>query len=627
MSQLPAWAPCIHHDSSEVYLSETLPRIGDEITVRIRLPKTKEVRAVYLRSRPDGEWRRIPMAIDSSDARCDWWSAQMPISMHHNNYCFRILTQTGSFFFNAAGPSPVDCPDYFNFTVLGDYDAPLWVREQVFYQIFPERFHNGDPSNDRQTGDETWMGKPVLQREWGDLPRHFTESRNVDFFGGDLQGITRKLEYLCDLGVTAIYLNPIFDAETNHFYIIRDFDHIAPCLGGDAALRELRAAMTERDMRLILDITPNHIGFCHPWYLDAVAAPECESAEFFYRHPKTGEIEHWLGVPALVKLNYESQTLRDKMYRDAASPIRKWLRPPYSIDGWRLDVANMTGNFWHHQRDREIWLEMRQAIKAENPDAFMMGEYFQDSSPHLQGDELDASMNYQGFNTPVRRWLGKGDHGVPQGHAFGDPHPLPTESLALQWQAYLTSIPYAIALQQFNQIGSHDITRPLRVAGGDRDLVKAGAALLMGFPGVPCVYYGDEIGMDGGTDPDNRRCMPWDEALWDGDMRAFHQAIIDIRKDSDALKHGGFQLLHARDELIAFARESRAETIIVAATRGETGDAVLDMALANIADGATLVDLLAGGEYVVADGKLELGRMSRGQALFLRVENTPKARE
>ena len=620
MSQLPAWARYIHHDSSDMYLSDTLPRIGDSITVKIRLPHEPAIRAVYLRSRPDGEWRRIPMALEPGGARCDWWSARMPIIMYHNNYCFRILTRTGSFYYNAAGPSPVDLPDVFNFTVLGDYDAPLWTRDQVFYQIFPERFHNGDPSNDRRTGDATWMGKPVMQREWGDLPRHFSESRNVDFFGGDLQGIAQKLDYLCDLGVTAIYLNPIFDAETNHFYIIRDFDHIAPCLGGDDALSDLRAAMSERGMRLILDITPNHIGFCHPWYLDAKADPECESAAFFYRHPQTGEIEHWLGVPALVKLNYESQALRDKMYRDADSPIRKWLRPPYSIDGWRLDVANMTGNFWHQQRDREIWREMRGAIKGENPDAYMMGEYFQDSSARLQGDELDASMNYQGFNTPVRRWLGKGDHGVAQGHAFGDPNPLPTESLALQWTAYLAAIPYSIALQQFNQIGSHDITRPLRVTGGDRALVKAGTALLMGFPGLPCVYYGDEIGMDGGTDPDNRRCMPWDEADWDSDMRAFHQALIAIRRGSDALKHGGFQILHAADELIAFLRQSRKETIIVAVTRDATANAELDMALADIADGAKLVDLVSGGVYIVAEGKLELGDLARGESLFLRLD-------
>ncbi len=622
MTKLPQWTSFVHHDSSELFLSDTAPRIGDTITVKLRVPRHAELRALYLRSRPDGEWRRISMAIAASDSYYHWWEAPMPIVMRHNNYCFHFLTNKGSFYLNQLGISPIDSPDWFNFTVLGDYDAPLWVRDQVFYQIFPERFANGDPTNDRQTGEPTLMGKRVLQREWGELPRPFNESLTVEFFGGDLPGITEHLDYLQELGVTAVYLNPIFDAETNHFYVIRDFDHIADCLGGDIALEQLRHAMSARDMRLILDFTPNHIGFHHPWYLAAKENPDAESAEYFYRHPETGEIEYWLGVPVLVKLNYNSEKLRDLIYRNPDSPIRKWLRPPYSIDGWRLDVANMTGNFWRTQHDSEVWREMRGVIKQENPGAYMMGEYFQDSSAHLQGDELDASMNYQGFNTPVRRWLGKGDLGVEQNQPFGDGNPLPTESLALQWRQYLTAIPYMIALQQFNQIGSHDISRPLRITEGDHDLVRAGTALLMGFPGTPCIYYGDEVGLDGGHDPDNRRCMPWDESLWDHELRDFHQQVIAIRRESDALKNGGFQLLYAAGDLIAFQRQSRAEQMIVVVYRGAGRSAAieLDMVQANVADGGRLTDLLTGRSYLVSDGRLGLEDLARGQALFLRVE-------
>ena len=623
MTLLPQWSDSIHHDSSELYLSETLPRIGDEVTVWIRTPRSADIQALYLRSRPDGEWRRVPMRIARSDVYYDWWSAQLPITMHHNNYCFHFLTQGGSFFYNQFGVSPVDCPDTFNFTLLGDYDAPLWARDQVFYQIFPERFDNGEPGNDRRAGEPTLMGKPVMQREWGELPKPFEESLTVEFFGGDLQGITRRLDYLADLGVTALYLTPIFDAETNHFYVIRDFHHIAACLGGDAALEALCRGLRDRGMRIILDITPNHIGFNHPWYLEAKADPDSESAEFFYRHPRTGAIEHWLGVPELVKLNYNSQKLRDRIYRGVESPIRKWLRPPFSIDGWRLDVANMTGNFWHTQRASEVWREMRSAIKAENPQAYMLGEYFQDGSPHLQGDQLDAAMNYQGFNTPARRWLGQGDLHISPERPHGDLTPFPTESLALQWRHYLTAIPYAIALQQFNQLGSHDISRPLRVAGGDRALVKAGLALLMAFPGVPCVYYGDEVGLDGGRDPDNRRCMPWDEALWDSEQRDFHQKVIKIRKGSHAMKQGGFQILRAAGDVIAFQRQSRREQIIAVVYRGadDMAGVGLDMARANLPDGSRLTDLLSGRSYIVAQGRLELSQLKHGQALYLRVED------
>lgn len=619
---LPDWARYIHHDSSELYLSDISPRIGDTIEVQIRVPSEADIRHLLLRSRPDGEWRRIPMAKARASNGFNWWAADLPITMQHNNYCFYFLTESGSFYLNQLGLSPIDSPDWLNFTVLGDYDPPAWVREQVFYHIFPERFANGDPSNDRPDGDATLMGKPAYKREWGEIPEHFFASRNVDFFGGDLQGITQNLDYLQALGVTAIYINPCFDAETNHYYVIRDMNRMSPTLGGDDALLELRQAMTARGMKLILDITPNHIGFNHPWYIAAKADPDCEESAYFYRHPQTGEIEHWLGVPAIVKLNYSSQNLRDKMYRAPESPIRKWLRPPYSLDGWRLDVANMTGNYWRNQNAREIWMEMRESIKGENPDAYMMGEYFQDSSPHLQGDELDASMNYQGFNTPTRRWMGMGDIGASGSFPYTDRNPFPTESLGLQWRQYMAAIPFVIALQQFNQIGSHDISRPLRVAGGDKALVKAGAALLLGFPGTPCIYYADEIGMDGGGDPDNRRCMPWDESEWDKDLLDFHRRAIAIRRESHALQQGGFQLLHASGDLVAFQRRSRQERMIVAAWRGDKGMKAinLDMRLADVPDGGQLTDLLSGSEFSVSGGKLTLADLAHGQALFLRVE-------
>jgi len=620
MTQLPDWTHYIHHDSSEVYLSDITPKINDTITVKIRLPLNAEFNALFLRSRPDGEWKRIRMEKVEIGAVCEWWSAEMPITMYHNNYCFHFLADTGSFFYNQYGVSPIDSPDWFNFTVLGDYNAPAWVREQVFYQIFPERFENGDPSNDRIAGEASPMGKPVQVREWGGIPKPFEETQTVEFFGGDLQGITQHLDYLQDLGVTAIYLTPIFDAETNHFYDIRDFDKVAENLGGNQALQDLREAMTTRNMKLILDITPNHIGFLNKWFVDAQADPDSETAEYFFRHPDTGEFEYWLGVPTLVKLNYTSQKLRDVMYRNEDSPIRKWLKPPYNIDGWRLDVANMTGNYWQHQDGSEVWREMREAIKDENPDAYMLGEYFQDSSPHLTGDGLDATMNYQGFNTPVRRWIGRGDLGVEEQTDWGDPTPFPTESLALQWRQYMTSIPYIIALQQFNQIGSHDVSRPLYVTDGNTALVKAGTALLIGFPGAPCIYYADEIGMEGGHDPDNRRCMPWDDTQWDKDLRAYHQQLIAIRKGSHALQHGGFQVLYAEGDLIVFQRQSLQEQMIIAVYRGteELPATSIDMVKASIADGKTLTDLLTGWTFTVNDGELILGGLHQGQAMFLR---------
>ena len=201
--------------------------------------------------------------------------------------------------------------------------------------------------------------------------------------------------------------------------------------------------------------------------------------------------------------------------------------------------------------------------------------------------------------------------------------PLPTESLALQWRQYLTAIPYMIALQQFNQIGSHDISRPLRVTEGDHDLVRAGTALLMGFPGTPCIYYGDEVGLDGGTRSRQSSLYALGRILYGIKSCAPSiKQVIAIRRESDALKNGGFQLLYAAGDLIAFQRQSRAEQMIVVVYRGAGGSAAvqLDMALANVADGGRLTDLLTGRSYLVSDGSLGLENLDHGHALFLRVE-------
>jgi alpha-glucosidase len=617
---LPTWTAGVHHDGSDLYVSNPLPQMEEKITIKLRVPLNAPVQHIFLRAALDGETHMAKLAVIEETSVASIWACQLQIDQPRIEYRFKLMTNEGAYFYNAIGTSRADSPEYYDFTILANYHAPLWVRDMVFYQIFPDRFHNGDPSNDVQDNEWVREGKPTVRRTWGELPLPWKEARSVDFFGGDLQGVTQKLDYLQQLGVNGVYLTPIFPAASNHRYDVTTFDKIDPHLGGDAALAELRAALDTHNMRLMLDITPNHVGVTNEWFNKAQKDRNAPEAEFFF-HTKQGFYETWLGVSSLIKLNWGSQRLRDWMYRNPDSALRRWLKPPYRIDSWRMDVANMTGNLRTFQLDHEIWAEMSPQLKQDNRDLYLIGEYFPDGTPHTQGDELDAAMNYAGFNIPVRRWLGGEDVGLQDGQPYADPTLLPTEAMALQWRRFMAAVPYVIVLQQFNQLDSHDTTRLLNVCDGDKALVKLGIALLMAFPGVPCIYYGTEIGMEGDKDPDNRRCMIWEENAWDKDMLAFHQRIIALRKDAPALKHGSFQLLYAEDETVAFVREAPGQTLVFVGQRNAAaGKLSLPVGIGGIADGAVLKDLLTDAEYSVDSGMLRLPPLARGAALLLEVQ-------
>ncbi|MAU08854.1 MAG: alpha-glycosidase [Anaerolineaceae bacterium] len=622
MAALPAWTAGVHHDGSIMHISNPLPALNETVSLTLRTPANAPINHIFLRAIIDGEYHRVEMTISSHNDVAKIWTADLKLPQAHVDYCFKLMTTEGSYYYTARGIYRSDTPDSDYFTLLAGYQAPAWVHDAIFYQIFPDRFNNGDPSNDTRPGETEVLGHKSTKPEWGELPTPWEKSGSMDFFGGDLQGITNRLDYLQDLGVNALYLCPIFKAGTNHKYDIQDFWQIDKHFGGNEALVALREELDRRGMHIILDITTNHIGNGNPWYLDAKDNPNASTADFFDYDPETGKIDTWLGVPLLIKLNYKSQLLRDRMYRDKDAALRYWLNEPYRIDGWRLDVANMTGNLRENQLDHEVWREMRPYIKNEHSEAYLLGEYFMDGTPHLTGDELDASMNYTGFNVPIRRWIGGEDVGVADGNPYGDTELLPSDAVAGQWQRFMAAVPYAISLQQFNQLGSHDTTRILHVAGEDKALVRVGLALLIGFPGTPCIYYGDEIGMTGGKDPDNRRCMPWDESQWDTNMLAYYRKLLSIRKSSSALKYGGFQMLFADGDLLAYQRHTPDQTLIVVGYRGigTSPSYQIPAWQGGLVDGTQLKDLLSGEVYSVANGMLPLSGLEHGQALILELQ-------
>jgi alpha-glucosidase len=288
-------------------------------------------------------------------------------------------------------------------------------------------------------------------------------------------------------------------------------------------------------MRFILDIVPNHCGVAHPWFQTALKDPNTETAEYFTFHQHPENYESWLGVSSLPKLNYRSQALRNVIYASPQAVFRHWLRAPYSIDGWRVDVANMLARHGADQLESEVWSGIRQAVKEENPEAYLLGENFFDGSPQLQGDKLDATMNYAGLTKPLWYWLNCFEiHQPGRPHKVKSNTPWPTQALVESWQASRAASPWTIARQQFNLLGSHDTPRALSLVDGDQARNRLAVALLMTYIGVPCVYYGDEIGMGGKDTLEARNCMNWDSSEWNLELRTFYQTLIKLRRSSPA---------------------------------------------------------------------------------------------
>ncbi len=602
----PHWTAGVHHDGSPRYVVADRFVPGATVTLRLRTGLEAPIERIFVCTSPDGEQHMEPMRQTGTDAACQWWEADLRLSGLHNRYRFYLLTAEDAWWLTAAGVmrhTPTDASD---FNILANYQAPDWVHDTVFYQIFPDRFADGDPSNNVRSGEYLCYGQPVVARSWGERPRRHNESGGVEFFGGDLQGIVQRLDYIQELGASALYLNPIFTAPSNHKYDVEDYKQVDRHFGGDAALVELRQALDERGMKLILDMVPNHCGTTNPWFLAAQTDPAAPTADFFTFKQRPDDYVSWMGVRSLPKLNYRSERLREWMYAGEDAIMRYWLRPPFRVDGWRLDVANMLARQGESQLDHKIGRGMRRAVKAESPHAYLFGENFYDGTPQLQGDELDAVMNYRGFSLPLLSWLVGFDIYRTWRPELVDPQPLPTEALAAQWRAFMSAVPWQIATQQFNLLGSHDTPRIATILDDDETCVRVAVTLLFTYPGVPSVYYGDEIGLNGGGDPDNRRCMPWDPHEWNADRRAFYQALMKLRRTSPALRQGGYQLLYASGDTLAFQRESNEERLIVVARRGNDGLVALPVLHAGLPDGIHLHELLTGNEAVVTNGMLLL---------------------
>lgn len=622
MTRKPAWIRSISHCSNHEYLSNPYPKLGDVIMVSLQVDADAPIEQIILRTMPDGEQQFTTMARGGVSRGLQTWQAELVVNQPLVSYRFGIQTTGHAWWMNAVGASIQEPLSLFDFKIIADLNPISWLREAIFYQIFPDRFENGDPTNDPDREEVGYRGMVRETLPWGQ-PREGGDYE-VAFYGGDLQGINQRLEHLLNLGVNAIYLNPVFTSLSNHRYDGINYEQVDPVLGGDEALVALRQHLNEHGMHYTLDIAPNHCGYMHPWFQQAREDKDSLEAGFFYFDQHPDQYVSWMGHKYVPKLNYASKELRRRMYEGEESVIKRWLKPPFSADGWRVDVANMLGRHNEQQLDGEVIGGIRQAVKSVNPQAYLIGENFYEASEQLDGNGWDAVMNYAGFSGPLWNWL-SGVHldALNWEGEFTSHRPWPTEALVRTWQDHMASVPWQITCQQFNLLDSHDTRRIRSTVNGNDALQRMAAIIQFTFPGVPCVYYGDEIGMMDEPGFGSRNCMQWDENRWNKPLWDFYRKLIDFRKNSEILKDGSFRILYWEKDLVLYERELDGKRILVSANRSPVTRSAKPLKLINgrIMEGTRFKSLFEGHDAFASSDQLTLPALPQGAVIWIETEH------
>lgn len=553
---------CPHHDGSALYVQTQPTRLGQVIKVRVRVPADTGEKAVHLRVVRDGEPFLSPATLVASTDFERWYEADLEIMNPVVNYRFLIELEGGYAWLNGSGVYCREVPDAHDFRVTIFAPAPTWARESVVYQIFPDRFARSQAADERPA--PAWA---IEAKDWNEDPIPSGAGVAQHFFGGDLDGITERLDYLQDLGVTTVYLTPVFPGQSNHRYDAKTFDYVDPVLGGNDAYARLTAAVHARGMKIMGDVTTNHTGDTHEWFLTARKDPASVEHNYFYWTDDEVGYAYWKFATSLPKLNYHSQELHRAMIDGPDSVIGKWLAPPFSLDGWRVDVANMTGRYLADDMTHDLAKAVRRTALDQNSQALIIAEHFHDASRDLDGDGWHANMNYTAFTRPVWSWVVDPELGNP---AFGLPATLPRCSgtdMVQSMREFDSAIPFAVTAAQWNMLGSHDTPR-LATLVGDTKMVEVAAGMLLTYVGVPVIFAGDEVGLTGINGEHARKTMPWDDpARWNAKIHEIYQKLIAVRTESSAIKNGGLRWLTVTDNAVVFLRETQDEAVLVALSR------------------------------------------------------------
>ncbi len=616
----------IFSDETSSYVNPSEPSAYDDVSISIRVAKDDVDKVELLYGKDFGQ--EAGLRKYHSDLYFDYYRLYIDMPETVFRYIFKISKAEEVLYFDRVGLSE-NMRVFQSFELIPDFKTPAWAKGALMYQIFVDRFCRGDESNDVLDDEYIYLGMESRRiTNWDELPSTFDVGY---FYGGDLQGVCNKLDYLKSLGVEAIYFNPIFVSPSNHKYDAQDYEHIDPHYGkivkdGGEVLEEdadnnlkatkymIRTTAKEnleasdkffadfvdiahsKGIKIILDGVFNHCGSFHKW-LDresiyknsgeyekgAFHGVDSPYREFFRFHEDSSYYDGWWGHDTLPKLFYENS---DELVEEVLSIARKWLLPPFNVDGWRLDVAADLG----HSEDfnHRFWTKFRREVKKVKPDALILAEHYGDPYSWLNGKQWDTVMNYDAFMEPLSFFLtGMEKHSEAYyEEKRGDGK--------LFWHSLLYSkarMPMPSYMCSMNQLSNHDhsrfLTRTNRMVGRlhtkgsmaasegiDVSVFRQAVVMQMSLQGAPTLYYGDEVGLCGWTDPDNRRSFPWGKEDWN--LLEFHKYVISIHKSSKALREGSLIPVLGERNLIAYIRAYKDEAVLIVVY---TGDEVIRVEL------------------------------------------------
>jgi alpha-glucosidase len=557
-----------HHDGSPLYVSDEAPELGTSTTVRVRTSADDPIEEVWLRTTYDAEPVYHPMT-STTTGDVVWWEGELPVHNPVTHYRFLLVRSGGEEqeWLTGSGLVDHDLPDAADFRLTAHAPAPDWGRDGVVYQVFPDRFARSAAADLREVPD--W----ALPAEWDDeVVFEGSDPRTpMQLYGGDLDGITEHLDHVAEVGADIVYTTPVFPGESNHRYNATTFTEVDPLLGGDEAYARLSTAVHERGWRILGDLTTNHTGDTHEWFKAGQADPHDPHRTFYY-FEDDDSYACWMGHGTLPKINHADLDVRAAMVEGPDSVVGRWLRPPYDVDGWRIDVANMTGRLGEIDVADEVARAVRRTAEELREDPWVIGEHNHDATGDVDGDGWHGTMNYSGFSWPVWSWLR--DPASPA-RPFGRPVAVPRRPgpvVVDTFRAWQGTLGWRATAASWNILGSHDSARIRTVVGGDAAVHRVAAGLQFTLPGVPMVFAGDEIGLEGVTGEDSRRPMPWhrrDE--WDRATLTTYAALAALRRDHVALRRGGLRWAHVDADTISYVREHPDESLLVVARRAAGG--------------------------------------------------------